>query len=130
MRFLPIRFQIFLGCILNFAVAIAVLRAQSERRLGAALEAPVRIPAARFEHVSPGPLSLDPRTGIGPDEAATITLLTAMGIWNSYTLLAAGAAVRRERCYAWIAERVRAPSSADQAEPTTRGRPLLAVRSV
>src|SRR6266446_5710474 len=74
MRFLPIRFQIFLGCFLNFAVAIAVLRAQSERRLGAALEAPVRIPAARFEHVSPGPLSLDPRTGIGPDEAATIAL--------------------------------------------------------
>jgi outer membrane protein, heavy metal efflux system len=74
MRFLPIRFQIFLGCFLNFAVAIAVLRAQSERRLGAALEAPVRIPAARFEHLSPGPLSLDPRTGIGPDEAATIAL--------------------------------------------------------
>jgi len=74
MRFLPIRFQIFLSCSLNFAVAIAVLRAQSERRLGAALEAPVRILAARFEHVSPGPLSLDPRTGIGPDEAATIAL--------------------------------------------------------
>jgi outer membrane protein, heavy metal efflux system len=74
MRFLPIRFQIFLGCFLNCAVAIAVLRAQSERRQGAALEAPVRIPAARFEHLSPGPLSLDPRTGIGPDEAATIAL--------------------------------------------------------
>jgi outer membrane protein, heavy metal efflux system len=74
MQFLSIRFQIFLGCFLNFAVAIAVLRAQSERRLGAALEAPVRIPAARFEHPSPGPLSLDPRTGIGPDEAATIAL--------------------------------------------------------
>jgi outer membrane protein, heavy metal efflux system len=74
MRFLPIRFQIFLGCFLNFAVAIAVLRAQSERGLGAALEAPVRIPAARFEHLSSGPLSLDPRTGIGPDEAATIAL--------------------------------------------------------
>src|SRR6266576_5435277 len=74
MRFLPIRFQIFLGCFLNFAVAIAALRAQSERRLGAALEAPVRVPAARFEHLSPGPLSLDPRTGIGPDEAATIAL--------------------------------------------------------
>jgi cobalt-zinc-cadmium efflux system outer membrane protein len=74
MRFLPIRFQIFLGCFLNFAVAIAVLRAQSERRLGAALEAPVRIPAARFEHLSPVPLLLDPRTGIGPDEAATIAL--------------------------------------------------------
>lgn len=74
MRFLPIRFQIFLGCFLNFAVAIAVLRAQSERRLGAALEAPVRIPAARFEHLPTGPLSLEPRTGIGPDEAATIAL--------------------------------------------------------
>src|SRR5437870_3756222 len=74
MRFLPIRFQIFLGCFLNFAVAITILRAQSERRLGAALEAPVRIPAARFEHLPPGPLSLDPRTGIGPDEAATIAL--------------------------------------------------------
>jgi len=74
MRFLPIRFQIFLGCFLNFAVAIAVLRAQSERRLGAALEAPVRIPAARFEHLPHSPLSLDPRTGIGPDEAATIAL--------------------------------------------------------
>ena len=74
MRFLPIRFQIFLGCFLNFVVAIAVLRAQSERRLGAALEAPVRIPEARFEHLSPCPLSLDPRTGIGPDEAATIAL--------------------------------------------------------
>src|SRR6267378_2721093 len=61
-RFLPIRFQIFLGCFLNFAVAIAALRAQSERRLGAALEAPVRIPAARFEHLPPGPLSLDPRS--------------------------------------------------------------------
>ena len=34
----------------------------------------MRILAARFEHVSPGPLSLDPRTGIGPDEAATIAL--------------------------------------------------------
>jgi cobalt-zinc-cadmium efflux system outer membrane protein len=74
MQFLAIRFQIFLGCFLNFAMAIAVLRAQSERRLDAALEAPVRILAARFEHVSPGPLSLDPRTGIGPDEAATIAL--------------------------------------------------------
>ena len=74
MRFFPIRFQIFLGCFLNFAVAITVLRAQSERRLGAALEAPVRIPAARFERLSAGPLSLDPRTGIGPDEAATIAL--------------------------------------------------------
>ena len=74
MRFLPIRFQIFLSCFLNFAVAIAALRAQSERRPGGALEAPVRIPAARFEHLPPGPLSLDPRTGIGPDEAATIAL--------------------------------------------------------
>ena len=74
MRFLPIPFQISLGCFLNFAAAIAVVRAQSERRLGAALEAPVRIPAARFEHLSLGPLSLDPRAGIGPDEAATIAL--------------------------------------------------------
>jgi outer membrane protein, heavy metal efflux system len=74
MRFLPIRFQIFLGCFLNFAVAITVVRAQSEARLGASHEAPVRISATRFEHLPLGPLSLDPRTGIGPDEAATIAL--------------------------------------------------------
>ena len=74
MRFLPIRFQIFLGCFLNFAVAIAIVRAQSEGRLGASLEGPVRIPATRFEYLPLGPLSLDPRTGIGPDEAATIAL--------------------------------------------------------
>src|SRR5260370_11358152 len=74
MRFLPIRFQIFLGCFFNFAVAIAIVRAQSEARLGVSLEAPVRIPATRFEHLPLGPLSLDPRTGIGPDEAATIAL--------------------------------------------------------
>ena len=40
----------------------------------------MRIPAARFEHVSPGPLSLDPRTGIGPDEAATIALYSNLAL--------------------------------------------------
>jgi hypothetical protein len=48
--------------------------AQSEAGLGASLEAPVTIPATRFEHLPLGPLSLDPRTGIGPDDAATIAL--------------------------------------------------------
>ena len=73
MRFLPIKFHIFLGCLLNLALAIAGL-GQSETRLGAALDAPVRIPATRFEHLPFGPVSLDPRIGIGPDEAAMITL--------------------------------------------------------
>jgi outer membrane protein TolC len=74
MRFLPIKSQIFLGCFLNFAVAIATVRAQSETGPGASLEARVRIPATHFEHLPLGPLSLDPRGGIGPDEAATIAL--------------------------------------------------------
>src|SRR5437899_670900 len=73
MRFLPIRFHIFLGCLLNLALAIAVL-GQSEMQLGTALDAPVRIPATRFEHLPLGPLLLDPRIGIGPDEAAMIAL--------------------------------------------------------
>ncbi len=63
----------FLGCLLNLALAIAVL-GQSETRLGAALDAPVRIPATRFEHLPLDPLLLDPRIGIGPDEAAMIAL--------------------------------------------------------
>jgi cobalt-zinc-cadmium efflux system outer membrane protein len=74
MRFLPTRFQIFLGRFLNFAVAIAIVRAQSETGPGASLEARATIPATRYEHLPLGPLSLDPRTGIGPDEAATIAL--------------------------------------------------------
>ncbi len=57
------------------ALAIAAL-GQSETRLGATLDAPVRIPATRFEHLPLGPLSLDPRIGIGPDEAATIALFS------------------------------------------------------
>ena len=73
MRFLPIRFHTFLGCSLNLALAITVL-GQSETRLGAGLDAPVRIPATRFEHLPLGTLSLDPRIGIGPDEAAMIAL--------------------------------------------------------
>jgi outer membrane protein TolC len=55
------------------ALAIAVL-GQSETRLGAALDAPVRIPATRFEHLPLDPLLLDPRIGIGPDEGAMIAL--------------------------------------------------------
>ncbi len=74
MRFLPIRFQIFLGCFLNFAVAISIVRAQSETGPGASLSGRVTIPVTRFEHLPLGQLSLDPRTGIGPDEAATIAL--------------------------------------------------------
>ena len=74
MRFLPIRSQIFLGCFLNFALAIAIMRAQSETGPGASLEPRLRIPATRFEHLPLGQLSLDPRIGIGPDEAATIAL--------------------------------------------------------
>jgi cobalt-zinc-cadmium efflux system outer membrane protein len=73
MRFLPVRFHFFLTCLLSLAPAIAVL-GQSETRLRAALDAPVRIPATRFEHVPLGPLPLNPRIGIGPDEAATIAL--------------------------------------------------------
>src|SRR5881275_31147 len=74
MRFLPIRSQIFLGCFLNFALAIASMHAQSETGPGASLEPRLRIPATRFEHLPLGQLSLDPRIGIGPDEAATIAL--------------------------------------------------------
>jgi len=73
MRFLPVRFDIFLGYSLNLALAITVL-GQSETRLGAALDAPVRVPVTRFEHLPLGPLLLDPRIGIGPDEAAMIAL--------------------------------------------------------
>jgi outer membrane protein, heavy metal efflux system len=72
MRFVPTRFQIFFGCLLTFA--IAAVRAQSEMRPGDAREAPVRIPTTRFERRPLGPLSFDPRKGIGPDEAATIAL--------------------------------------------------------
>ncbi len=74
MRLVPIRFQISLGCFLNFAVAIAVARAQLETRSGTAEEARVRIPATHFEHLPLGPLPLDPSTGIGPDEAAAVAL--------------------------------------------------------
>jgi len=73
MRFLPVRFDIFLGYSLNLALAITVL-GQSETRLGAALDAPVRVPVTRFEHLPLGPLLLDPRIGIGPDEAAMVAL--------------------------------------------------------
>ena len=55
------------------ALATTVL-GQSETRLGAALDAPVRVPVTRFEHLPLGPLLLDPRIGIGPDEAAMIAL--------------------------------------------------------
>jgi len=51
-----------------------MVRAQSQAGLGASLEAPVSIPATRFEHLPLGQLSLDPRAGIGPDEAAAIAL--------------------------------------------------------
>src|SRR5207249_8468351 len=73
MRFLPIRSHISLGCSLNLALAITVL-GQSETRLGAGLDAPVRIPATRFEHLPQGQLAVDLRHGIGPDDAATIAL--------------------------------------------------------
>src|SRR6267143_3720370 len=73
MRFLPVRFHIFLTCLLSLALAVSVV-GQSETRVGAALDAPVRIPATRFEHPPLGPLPLNPRIGIGPDEASTIAL--------------------------------------------------------
>jgi len=55
------------------ALAITVL-GESETRMGAALDAPVRVPVTCFEHLPLGPLLLDPRIGIGPDEAAMIAL--------------------------------------------------------
>jgi cobalt-zinc-cadmium efflux system outer membrane protein len=47
---------------------------QAERPMGQASEVPVRVPASEIHNVALEPAILDPRNGIGPDEAATIAL--------------------------------------------------------
>jgi cobalt-zinc-cadmium efflux system outer membrane protein len=47
---------------------------QAERPMEQASDTPVRIPASEIHNVALKPAILDPRNGIGPDEAATIAL--------------------------------------------------------
>ncbi len=66
--------QLSLLCLLSFFLCAGSLRAGSPIQAGYSSEKIFRVPASRFRNRVPEQLSLDPRHGIGPDEAAAIAL--------------------------------------------------------
>src|SRR5881397_1261767 len=60
--------------VFSISIFIAGVRAESPVQAVPSIEKIFRVPASRFQNRSPEQLSIDLRRGIGPDDAATITL--------------------------------------------------------
>ena len=73
MRHESIRLVMLLAALLDVSIGGDLICAESPMQ-GAAMEKMLRIPASRFQNLSSEQLSIDLRSGIGPDDAATIAL--------------------------------------------------------
>ncbi len=64
----------WLSTVFGISIVIAGVRAEAPVRAVSSIDTIFRVPASRFQNRSPEQLSVDPRRGIGPDDAAAIAL--------------------------------------------------------
>jgi outer membrane protein TolC len=74
MRLSKVNVQSRLQSVISILIFLVGLRAESQIQVEPSVETILRVPASRFQIQSSGQLSLDLRRGVGPDDAAAISL--------------------------------------------------------